>query len=221
MTMAAIKPVDEDGALQPALNALDDAIWALTDPQSHMLDGKHVYVPSRYLQLRDAVAGEQSNTGSGSGGKSRPPFWTDAFDQLLEIDNALEIWQPQPDGIPVTVGRLRALRARSWRPQDVARLEKLTKNIIEWVSSIDALFSEEPVRALWAAEGGGFAACPHCEKTMAKKLDRGGDLVQYPALQVMKDASTRCMACKHSWGPDLAMWVCRQLGYPLPPGVLE
>lgn len=215
------QPVHEDGNLSAALTALADAITELCNPRSQLIEGRLVYVPSWYLQLRDASQGQQSSPGGGGGSKSRPPGWIDAFDQLREIDIAVEAWQPAFKGVPPTVGRLRCIQARPWRPQDVDKIEQIVQVLKEWVSSIEALFSDEPVRALWAAEGGGFAACPHCDQTMAKKCDRGGEWVQYPALQVMRDGSTRCMACKTAWGPDLAMWVCRQLGYLLPAGVLE
>lgn len=218
--MTAAQPA-EDGSLPLALRKLDDALHALCEPRSQLADGRMAYVPSRYLQLQDATGGQQSNPGGGGGSKSRPPLWADAFDQLREIDVAVEAWQPAFNGVPPTVGRLRCLRARGWRPQDTKQIEQITSNLLEWVAAIDALFAEEPVRALWAAQGGGFAACPHCGKTMAKKRDRGGELVQYPALQVLNDGSTRCMACKTSWSPQLAMWVCRQLGYETPVGVLE
>jgi hypothetical protein len=242
--MAAVEKQSEDGFLPAALRRLEDAVTALVDERSAMsgladcvdcrmdrCPGHATWVDSWYDQLRDSLPGEQGGGHSGSP-RSLPPAWVDAVKMLMEIDTAVQLWQRDPgvfDGdltpgrppTPETVRRLRLIQARAWRPQDVDKIDDLTKNLEEWVAEIKVLFSTEPVRALWAAEGGGFAACPQCGKTMAHKIDSAGDRVQYPAMQVLVDGSTRCMACKTSWGAEHAMWVCRMLGYPTPAGVLE
>jgi hypothetical protein len=123
--MTAPKETDEDGALRPALQALADAVAGLCTPLEEYFESRLITTPSLYLQLRDAVTGEQVNTGGGGGSKSRPPFWTDAFDLFTEIDTALEIWQPAFTGVPATVGRLHWLLQRKWRPQDTKRIESL------------------------------------------------------------------------------------------------
>lgn len=228
--MSALPIVEDgspDGSLHESRRHLEDAISKLIDPRSELVEGRLEWTDSLYVQLQESLPGNQ---GGGSSGQARslPPAWTDAIDTLMQIDTAVEAWEPRPvldasddDPPPITVIRLRAIEARKWRPQDCGSIEQLVVIIKEWVSDVEGLFINEPIRALWAAEGGGFAACPSCDKTMAKKRDRGGEMVQYPALQVMSDGATRCMACKTSWGPEYAMWVCRQLGYPLPSGVLE
>lgn len=219
------QPVEEDGNLPAALRALEDAVAALIEPREELVDGQLLWTDSLYVQLQESLPGNQGS-GHGQAG-SVPPAWVDAMETLMNIDSMIEVWEPRPlidvsaDPPPITVIRLQAIRSRNWRPMDCHSIEQITGIVKEWVEDIKVLFINEPVRALWAAQGGGFAACPTCEKTMAKKRDRGGEMVQYPALQVLPDGATRCMACKTSWGPELAMWVCRQLGYPLPKGVLE
>jgi hypothetical protein len=220
----------QDGNLPAAKRALEDAVAALIDPRSQLVDGRLEWTDSLYVQLQESLPGNQG-TGEGTA-RSLPPLWADAMDTLMQIDSTVSAWQKDPgvfDGdlshdrppTPETVRRLRLIIARSWRPQDTRSMEQIAGVVKEWVADIEALFINEPVRALWAAEGGGFAACPHCGKTMAKKRDRCGEMVQYPALQVCADGSTRCGGCKTVWGPEQAMWVCRMLGYPLPTGVLE
>jgi hypothetical protein len=222
--------VHSDGELPAARRELEDAVAALTEPRSQYIDGRLEWTDSLYIQLQESLPGNQ---GAGQGqARSLPPAWLDAMETLHQIDSTVSAWQKDPgtfDGdltpghppTPETVRRLRLILNRQWRPQDCDFIEQIVTVVKEWVADIEVLFVNEPVRALWAASGGGFAACPHCDKTMAKKRDRCGEMVQYPALQVLADGSTRCMACKTSWGPQLAMWVCRQLGYPTPAGVLE
>lgn len=220
---------DEDGSLPDARRQLDDAISGLCDPKPQTLhDGRLTFVDSLYVQLRDAVPGGRGERSGLS--HSQPPLWLDACDLLQQIDVAVHAWEhPFPalpgdlshETDPVTVLRLRAVQTRPWRPQDTKSMIQIAKIIQEWVEDINGLFVDEPVRALWAAEGKGFAKCPACDVAMTKRLDRCGDLVQYPALQLSNDGTTRCMACKTSWGPQEARWVCRMLGYPLPSGVLE
>lgn len=201
--MAAIKPVDEDGALRPALQALEDAVHALCGPQSQYLEGRVVYIPSRYLQLMDAVTGEQSNSGGGGGSKSRPPFWTDAFDCLNEIDTAVECWMPAFEGVPPTVGRLKGLQAKGWRPQDTRQLEQITEAVGAWVSSIEQLLN--PV-AQWTLP----YACPNCEAKTVYRRDSGGEMVRQPALKIGTDGCT-CGRCKAHWPPGRFLFLGKLL----------
>ncbi|POY15208.1 hypothetical protein C3472_19820 [Mycobacterium kansasii] len=201
---------------------------SLVDPKPETLDGQLVWTDSLYVQLVDSVPGSKRERSGAA--RSQPPAWIDAFDTLQTIDRKTAEWEPAWPTIPgdlsddppsPTVLRLRALVARKWRPQDVEAITKITAEIEKWLDSIKALFNQEPVRALWAAKGGGFAHCPACDATITKKQDRAGEWVQYPALQVGTDGTTRCGACKTSWGPENALFVCRMLGYPLPEGLLE
>jgi hypothetical protein len=234
-------PVEADGDVVSARRRLSDAISALCDSRSEMAGdegcpdcrmescpGHMMWVASWYEQLQDSLAGEQGAGFHATQARSVPPLWVDAAQTLMEIDEAVGIWEPRPnvdvsedDPPPMTIIRLQAIGKRQWTPQQTKKMDDLTDIIAAWVKEIEQLFSVEPVRALWAAKGGGFAACPACSATMAKKEDRCGERVQYPALQLSNDGTTRCMACRTSWGPDLAMFVCRSLGYPTPAGVLE
>ena len=42
-----------------------------------------------------------------------------------------------------------------------------------------------------------------------------------PALQIVADTGYTCLACKHTWGPDLYLHLARVLGFDTPEGVLE
>jgi hypothetical protein len=203
---------EPDGALQPALTALADAVHALCGPQSRLIEGILVHIPSRYLQLRDATVGEQSNTGGGGGSKSRPPFWTDAFDLIREIDDALEVWQPAFTGVPPTVGRLRCLQARSWRPQDTRQLEQITRAVAEWAHSIDTLL--DPPRR-WTLP----SPCPNCNTATVYKRDPGGEMIRQPALQIGPNGCT-CSKCRAFWPPERFVFLARVLG-SLPENVLD
>lgn len=210
-----------DGALIPAKQLLEDALHALCGPQSRLLHGKVLYIPSRYMQLRDATVGEQSNTGGGGGSKSRPPFWTDAFDLLAEIDTAVEVWQPAFSGTPPTVGRLHWIAQRKWRPQDVHQIGQITRAIAEWAAGIDALLDPEPVVYLMAPDPSTEpAACTNCGTRRVYRKDSTGERVRQPALRVTKDGC-RCQHCHTSWQPGQLRILAAALGYPLPAGVLD
>jgi hypothetical protein len=211
-----------DGALIPAKQLLEDALHALCGPQSRLVNGKLLVVPSRYMQIRDAADGEQSNAGGGAGGKSRPPGWTDAFDIRNEIDQAAAIWCPQLCGVPPTVGRLRFLVEQTgWRPQDCHKMKQITDAMLEWAAAIDALLEPEPVVYLMAAHpDSGPAACTNCGAKRVYRKDSAGELVRQPALKVTKDGC-RCQFCRASWEPGQLRMLAAALGYPLPDGVLE
>lgn len=224
--MTAAQPPEQDGALKPALQLLEDAIHRLCGPQSRMVEGKLYQIPSRYLQLRDATDGEQSNHGGGGGSKSAAPHWTDAFVLKDEIDVAVECWQPAFSGVPPTVGRLVWIARRKWRPMDVSRIEKITKIVAEWAERIDALLDPEPSAFLYAPDKPGErrntepAACPSCNTSRVYRIDSTGDPVQQPALKVTKDGCV-CQKCHTKWEPGALRILAGALGYPLPAGVLE
>lgn len=211
--MTSPQPVDEDGNLPAALRALQDAVAALCEPKHEYLDSRLVSTPSLYLQLMDAVTGEQVNTGGGGGSKSRVPFWLDAFQLLQEIDDALEIWQPAHTGVPASVGRMHWLLQRRWRPQDATRIEQLATNLTDWAKQIDQLLN--PPRN-WSLA----AACPACNTSVVYRKDSTGDKVRQPALQIGKDGC-QCLNCRYIWEPTRFYILAGALGYPLPEGVLE
>lgn len=212
MNAAAVTP--EGGQdLSGALARLEDAVHALIGPQSHVHDNQVRTGPSRYMMLWDATEGEQSNTGAGSGGKSRPPLWLDAFDLLREIDIAVEAWSPQPSGVPPTVGRLRTILTKKYRPQDVRAVEQITNAAQSWTAAIDELLNPTPK---WTLP----SPCPACSRVVVYRRDSAGELVRKPALQLDSQGCT-CQNCRHTWGPELFTHLARVLGYPLPTGVLE
>jgi hypothetical protein len=215
--MAAEARTDEDGALQPALQALGDAVRGLCDPQHQYLESRLITIPSLYLQLMDSVTGEQVNTGGGGGSKSRPPLWLDALDLLAEIDVALEIWQPAYTGVPASVGRMHWLLQRKWRPQDVNRIQDLTNNLRQWAQLIDQKLNPTPKLTL-------PNPCPACDVAIVYRKDGCGEPVKKPALQIVgKDGHhyCECLNCHYIWDSGRFHILAGALGYPLPPGVLE
>lgn len=207
------EPVTEDGNLPAALRLLADAIHRLCGPQSRFLEGKLLYSDSRYLQLQDSIHGEQVNAGGGGGSKSQPPCWLDGVQLLDEIDTSVAIWQPAFTGVPPTVGRLRWIEQRSWRPQDCKQIEQITGAVAEWAAEIDALL-DPPQR--WTLPD----PCPSCGAKTAYRRDSGGERVRGPALQI-DPQSCRCNACGASWGQDRFQWLGRLLGREKPAGVIE
>ncbi len=206
------QPGDEDGALKPALTQLGDAIHRLCGPQTRWIDGTLMHAASRYIQLLGSTAGEQNNTGNGGGSKSRPPCWVDALDLRTEIDTAVEIWQPAYTGTPATVGRLRWLEQRKWRPQDCRQIEQITQAVAEWAAAIDALL--DPPRR-WTLP----SPCPACNTATVYRRDAAGDMVRQPALQIGPQGC-HCIKCRAQWAPDKFVWLARLLG-SLPENVLE
>lgn len=218
--------VPEDGALIPAKQALLDAVHKLCGPQLRLVEGKVFQVPSRYMQLHDATAGEHANSGGGGGSKSQAPHWTDAFVLRDEIDVAIEIEQPAFSGVPATVGRLWWIADRKWRPMDVHRIEQIIEALVNWSDRIDALLDPEPAAFLYAPNKPGQrsstepAACTACGTRRVYRIDMSGERVQQPALKVTKDGC-RCQRCHASWEPGQLRLLAAALGYPLPSGVLE
>lgn len=206
-------PVDEDGALRPALAALSDAVHALCGTQSDFRANKTVYAPSRYMQLQDAVEGATINTGGGGGSKSRPPMWVDAYDLLNEIDVAVECWQPAFVGVPPTVGRLNCINARSWRPQDCRQIEQITSAVQSWVESIKELLDPKPK---WTLP----YPCPSCMTKTVYSRDSGGEMIRKPALLVIPEVGVSCLKCRAHWPHGKLLFLGRLLG-SLPSNVGE
>lgn len=211
--MTSPQPIDEDGALRPALAALSDAVHALCGTQSDFKANKTVYAPSRYLQLMDAVEGATINTGGGGGSKSRPPMWVDAYDLLNEIDVAVECWNPQNDGIPPTVGRLNVIVGKSWRPQDCRQIEQITAAVEAWVESIKELLDPTP---RWTLP----YPCPSCSTKTVYKRDSGGEMIRQPALAVSTETGVTCLKCRAHWPHGKLLFLGRLLG-SLPSNVGE
>lgn len=211
--MTAPREVNEDGALQPALQALEDAIHLLVDPQEQYHDGKLFVGSSRYMQLWDAVKGESTNGGgAGGGSKSRPPFWVDAYDVLAEIDTGVECWQPAFTGVPPTVGRLRCILARGWRPQDVRNMGQITDAVTAWATSIEELLNPKPK---WTLP----YACPRCGVKTVYRRDSSGEMVRSATLQLSAEGCT-CAKCRAHWQPGQFLFLGQLLGGEPPAGVV-
>lgn len=203
-----------DGNIHAALRDLGAAIDALLDPVTRITgDGKQI-APSLYNQLRDATQGTQSQGGTGGGGKSRPPMWTEAFDLLNQIDTAVGAWNPGHCCQPATVCRLRCITTRRWRPQDTDRVKKMTGILDAWANEIDALF--DPRHQMHVK-----AACPQCGEKTTKRPDAAGELVRVPALQIDAILGCTCIVCGAFWDPKYFKHLARVLADDLTTGVLE
>ena len=210
--MSAPQPA-EDGNLPAARRDLDNAIHQLIEPRSTIHNNQIVTAPSLYMQLWDAVSGENNNGGGAGGGtKSRPPFWTDAFDLCNEIDQAVEAWQPAYTGVPPTIGRLKWLQDRKWRPQDVHSINQIIQAVTEWAAGITELMNPTPK---WTLPN----PCPACGKAVVYRKDGAGEQVRQPALQLGPNGC-HCLHCRTLWAPDKFVFLARVLGN-LPDNVLE
>ena len=198
-------PIQEDGNLPAAKTQLGYAIGALIDPRATIINAKVVHSPSLYMQLWDAVKGEQSNAGTGGGSKSRPPFWIDAFDLCNEIDIAVEALQPAFRGVPPTVGRFRGILERGWRPQDVHHMEQIVTACKQWTASILELMNPTPK---WTLP----SPCPRCGTKTVYRRDAGGEMVRRPALEINPDGC-KCVKCHASWPPPQFEFLSELLGY--------
>lgn len=207
---------DTDGQLPAARTNLDHAITALIDPRpqtSHT--GEIQWSDSLYDQLVEAIPG--SYLGRSGAPKSQPPLWIAAVDTLKEIDTAICGWQPEIlDRNPLiraAIQRLGVLRLKTWRPQDVEHLQRITADLNRFTLKIEQLFTENHTKHL-------PAPCPACNTKTIYRTDDAGEKVRQPALQIGV-LGCECMNCHHIWGPALFMHLARVLGYQLPEGVLE
>lgn len=209
------QPIETDGNLPAAMRALTDAIHQLTEPRSTIHNDTIINGPSLYMQLWDAVDGEATNGGgSGGGAKSRPPFWLDAFDLCREIDVAVECWQPAFTGVPATVGRLKWILKRKWRPQDTRQMEQITTAVQSWAVSIDDLMNPKPK---WTLPN----PCPNCGVKTVYRNDASGERVRTAALQINGNKGCTCQACRYTWEPHRFQILAGALGYALPTGVIH
>jgi predicted RNA-binding Zn-ribbon protein involved in translation (DUF1610 family) len=149
--------------------------------------------------------------------------WIDALELCHEIDTAVSAWEPRwpeipgdltQDPPPITILRLRAIQARSWRPQDCRNILQIAEAVKSWATSITELLTDKP---RWTLP----AACPQCGKKTVYRHDSGGELVRQPALQITT-LGCQCQSCRAGWSPDQFVFLAtRLLGYDLPEGVLE
>ena len=207
-----------DGDLPSAKRRLEDAVTELTEPRS---DGHGHHSVSLYLQLADALEGEQGGGWNGAP-QSQPCMWIDAADLLREIDLAVECWHPQLAGVPATVGRLRSLQARGWKPQQTRNVLQIAEACEDWAKQIVALLDPGCTKHFRAPNGDGYAPCPQCGRSTTYRLDPSdGESKRVPVLQWTAEAGTQCLVCKAHWEPNKTLWVSQLLGFELPVGVLS
>ena len=202
-----------EAGLPLVVRELEHAIRVLIDPKHTYIDGERHTGPSLYMQLWDATPAEQISGRRVT--ESTAPSWIDALNLRIEIDTRIEIEQPSFRGVPPTVGRLREIAKRSWRPQDVRYITQLTHALELWAKEIDTLLNPKPN---WSLP----AACPACGQSVVYKRDAAGERVRQPALQIGPQgcfcANPQCDA---HWAPEHFLFLSNLLGYPLPNGVLE
>lgn len=190
-----MRSIEVDGNIHAALRDLAVAVAALIDPVTRITLKTKQIAPSLYDQLRAATRGTQSQNGTGGGGKSRPPMWTEAFDLLNEIDTAVGAWNPGHCCEPATPCRLRCVITRRWRPQDTARVRAITGILTTWATSIDALFDPHHRMHL-------KTACPQCGEKTTYRADAAGEKVRIPALQIDAVHGCTCLVCGAFWAPQ-------------------
>jgi hypothetical protein len=208
------------GDLPTARRHLEDAIRDLTQPRTAFYNDQKRHAPSLYMQLAASVTGEQG-VGYNGAHKSQPPLWIDAADLLNEIDTAVAAWQPQPAGIPPTVGRLKAIAGKGWRVEDVKAVKDITTAVQLWCKQITNLLAPESVKHFRDPEADGYAACPQCGRKTTYREDPSGEAKRVPALQWAANTGTSCVVCKAHWAPDRTLFLATVLGFQLPAGVLE
>lgn len=202
----------EDGELKPALHALADAIAGLIEPVEGYINGETRYAQPIYMQLYDELAGAQGG-GFHAPAKSIPPLWVEGLDLLTNIDSMVEIWQPAYTGTPPTVGRLKWLLQRKWRPQDTEGIHKRAAIIEAWTLDIQNAL-DPPTQ--WTLPD----PCPRCKADVAYKPDGTGTLGRVKPLQISPEVA-HCLVCRAKWVSDYFPLLGKMLGRPLPPGVLE
>ena len=109
---------------------------------------------------------------------------------------------------------MRALAARSWRPQDTRRFEQIAARVESWAIAVQSLLSPISVKQL-------SAPCPACGAKTAFRRDSAGERVRVPALQLVTEIGCTCLVCRHTWGPELYLYLARVLGFQTPAGVIE
>ncbi|OAN26771.1 hypothetical protein A4X20_30430 [Mycolicibacterium iranicum] len=198
--------------LTAAIQDLQGAVHRMVEPTDSYINNTFIRIPGLYAQLRTALAGQQ---GSRNGGHARslPTVWVDAVEQLDNIDFMLDVWTRSRGH---TVDQLRALAAQHWTPADVHKIRRFADIINAWADGLVKLLNHEHVRYL-------SAPCPVCGMDIVQKQDSAGEYVRVPALAISVDTGCTCQneLCGYYWAPNRFIDLCKQLGMPLPAGVLE
>ncbi|WP_306365339.1 hypothetical protein [Nocardia sp. CC227C] len=197
--------------------ALTDAVHALVGLRPDTIqrdDGPEAIVrESLYTELLEARHGEDNgDTFVRSAPASSVPGWTDALSLQVRIDMRTATWWPatpaEPASQPVTVRRLYALSDHPWRPEDVALLRTMTREIDAWVERARTLLPTEIAHTYELR-----AACPACGETTMLVDGGAGELVRRYVLQATQTAAW-CIACETSWPPAQFALLGRLIGAP-------
>ena len=180
----------------------------------HTDHGRRIGVrDSRYTEMTADIRGQQG-TDLGGVARSMPPLWVDAIDWLNKVDNTVAEWIGE-NGTGSTPDRLYSLSERTWRPQDVSMLKRMTDTIERWCNRADVLL-DPPDKHQWEL----VAPCPACDAKTVHRPDSGGEWVRQAALAVNEDGCV-CLSCDARWSPDYFKFLAAAIGCPLPEGVLE
>ncbi len=209
---------EPDGSLPQALNALADAVHALTQQRAHHIEGRGTtWIPDRYSTLRQALYGSRGAGGHHRMPGSMIPAWVDAMKLLIHIDTRTHGITPRlrdtdtADGS--TPSRLRWFAERKFRPQDSQQLETVATEIASWSIAIDDIFAPKPK----------FLPdrCPRCGNDHTYRKTDDGQKVRSPALELTVERGCRCLSCHDVWPPSELQFLGRLLGYKPPSGVVE
>jgi hypothetical protein len=193
-----------DGALPVATKRLADAVHALVEPFPVWHGGICRLTAPLYVRLRAALRGTAGRSGRRLP-TSRLPCRGDVLALLVQIDSTTAEWIRGTD----TTDRLRALAARTWRPQDCQQLDDYSTALEAWTHTAAELLGDRPAEIALR----GFA-CPRCNKRYVYRLSAGESVRSWP-LRVSEDGA-RCVAsgCGATWLPQEFEWLARLLGCP-------
>ncbi|CAN1494932.1 hypothetical protein MCEMAEM6B_02218 [Mycobacteriaceae bacterium] len=190
-----------DGALPATTKRLADAVHALVEPFPVWHGGICRLTPPLYVRLRAALRGTAGRSGRRLPA-SRLPCRGDVLALLVQIDSTTAEWNRGTD----TADRLRALAARTWRPQDCQQLDDYSTALEAWTHTAAELLGDRP------AEIALRLPCPACSRKYVYRLSSGENVRSW-ALRVSEDGA-RCQHCHATWTPGQFEWLARVLGCP-------
>lgn len=206
--------------LTAAIQDLQAAVHRMAEPTDSYINNTFIRIPGLYDQMRTALAGQQGNRNRGVA-RSLPTVWLDAVEQLDNIDFMLDVWTrttidiwTRPGGDTVT--QLRALADHHWTRGDVDKIRTFTNIINAWADDFTKMLNHDHDRYL-------TAPCPVCRAATVQKQDSAGEYIRIPALQINVETGCTCQneECGYYWAPNRFIDLCKELGMPLPAGVLE
>lgn len=163
-------------------------------------NGTARWLPALYPRMRGALSGVTGRSGRRLAPASRIPARTDVLDWLFRVDSEVSSWAPGRG----TVGALRSLSEKSFRPQDCDRLDDWSDRLGDWAKSAQELLGDKsPSIAL-------RAHCPACnQRYVLRRLS--GEMVRTSALRVDEDGC-RCGSCDAFWPYEKLPWLAQLIG---------